>query len=55
VLKRVALSKVASGYEDADITIAQTVGGATSTAMGLSITDSAGVFLLRELHLLVRM
>ena len=34
---------VASGYEDDDITIAQTVGGSASTAMGLNITDAAGV------------
>ena len=34
---------VASGYADADITVTQKVGGATSTAMGMTVTDTAGV------------
>lgn len=34
---------VASGYTDSDVSVAQTVGGSASTAMGLTITDAAGV------------
>ena len=34
---------VASGYADADIAVTQKVGGSTSTAMGMTITDAAGV------------
>ena len=34
---------VASGYADADISVTQKVGGSTSTAMGMTIADAAGV------------